>query len=163
MSISMKHQKQVSLKVIPVFNDFSWSSLCYTGTCIFTIFAAYVLIGIRVPGDLSLVKLKCICLPLVSLNVYWLHDKWVMVLWCWMPLSTIFQLYHGGQFYCWKKLEYPKMEKTRVPEENNRPVTSHCQTLSHNVVLVTPSHEWDSLTTLVVIGSDCNMINDVIS
>jgi len=24
------------------------------------------------------------------------------------PLSTIFQLYRGSQFYCWKKPEYTK-------------------------------------------------------
>ena len=40
------------------------------------------------------------------------------------------------------------VEETKVPRENHRPVASHWQTLSHNVVSSTPRHEQSSNSQL---------------
>jgi hypothetical protein len=46
------------------------------------------------------------------------------------------------------------VEETAIPGENHRPVASHRQTSSLNVVVSTPRLAWFELT-LVAIGTDC--------
>jgi len=53
-------------------------------------------------------------------------------LWGLMPLSTIFWLYRGGQFYWWRKPGYPEKTGTDLPQVTDK------HFLSHNGVSSTP-------------------------
>ena len=53
--------------------------------------------------------------------------------WCLMPLSAIFQLYHGVQFYSWRKPEYPEKttDLSQVTESNYHTIMTTTAPLLH--------------------------------
>jgi hypothetical protein len=85
-------------------------------------------------GD-SIAKTNTKCFVISVFSQVLTREGLGLALWCLTPLSTIFQLYRGGQFYWWRKPEYPE-KTTDLTQVTDKLYYTFCPLILLNTLMV---------------------------